>query len=72
MFLSDQNKGKAISPNRIGLLRIRVWDVGGKREEYLRYHGITVSTYLPTRAALVLNLAYRILFYNTWLVRKPC
>lgn len=28
-----------------------------------------VSTYL-THAALVLNLAYRILFYNTWLVRN--
>ena len=32
MFPSEQQKGKATSPKRIGSLRIRVWDVGGKRE----------------------------------------
>ena len=42
-FLVSKEKGKATSPIRIGLLRMRVWDVGGKREGVPK-----VGIYLPT------------------------
>ena len=46
VFPSDKRKGKATSPIRIGLLRIQVWDVGGKREGVAIY--LVTYMYLST------------------------